>query len=248
MDLYGDRGFPPGAELPPKKPKLLVSHTHAAFIEERRCLLEAYLMKMLTVPEVMRAHTFNDFLTDNKLPYVVEVETSTQQQQQQQNNDNSHHQSNGHETQHSHDMNHEQSESAAASALTLSEDAELTEICIPSTRIMSDHVLYQIDCTNCKKRRSFARWTVLKRFGQFFEMDQLVRASVPPQGSSAATERLLASLPTVPGKQSKLLFDHMEESFIEHRRLLLENYLHKMLRHPLAATNKHFLAFCGVSG
>ena len=54
----------------------------------------------------------------------------------------------------------------------------MTGISIPAVRKMSDHVLYQIDVSNERKRRSFRKWTVLKRFGQFFTLDQVVNFSL----------------------------------------------------------------------
>ena len=71
--------------------------------------------------------------------------------------------------------------------------------------------------------------------------DQLLHNEIPESQSY-----LHATLPAVPGKQSKIFFDHMEESFIEHRRLLLENYLKKMITHEWGAKNRHFLNFLGV--
>ena len=41
----------------------------------------------------------------------------------------------------------------------LPEDVEVTHVCIPATRTMSDHVLYQIELTNSRKRKSFSKWT-----------------------------------------------------------------------------------------
>jgi len=56
------------------------------------------------------------------------------------------------------------------------DDIEVTGVSIPATRQMSDHVLYQIDVVNSRKEKEYAKWTVLKRFGQFYEMDALVRS------------------------------------------------------------------------
>jgi hypothetical protein len=48
--------------------------------------------------------------------------------------------------------------------MELPEDIEVTDITIPTTRTMSDHVLYQLDVVNSRKRRTFQKWTVLKRY------------------------------------------------------------------------------------
>ncbi len=51
--------------------------------------------------------------------------------------------------------------------------SQVTHISIPSTRLMSDHVLYQVHMSNMRKRQSFSRWTVLKRYGQFYNLDSV---------------------------------------------------------------------------
>lgn len=123
----------------------------------------------------------------------------------------------------------------------IADDAEVTGVCIPQTRLMSDHVLYQVDVSNARKRKTFSKWTVLKRFGQFFDLDAALRAEY------AEDYATLNSLPASPTRQSKLLYDHMDPHFIEHRRVLLENYLNKLLNMPVIAKNPTFLAFLGVS-
>jgi len=123
----------------------------------------------------------------------------------------------------------------------LPEDVEVTGITIPATRTMSDHVLYQIDVTNDHKRKSYSKWTVLKRFTQFFEMDAAVRAAF------AENLELSAKLPPPPERKTKLFNDHMDEVFIEQRRVILENYLNKMLEVPEVVRAKEFLTFLGVN-
>jgi len=196
---YG-KSLPIGTDLPPKKIKLFTSHVSASFIEERRCLLEAFLRKLLSVKEVARSEPFLSFVNSNK----VEKEEDTKE-------------------------------------VDLPDDVEITGVSIPATRTMSDHVLYQIDIINSRKRKSFAKWTVLKRFQQFYEMDQLVRTDF------IENLDLLEQLPPSPRREAKLLADHMDENFIEQRRVLLENYLQKMLRILPVVHNQHFLAFLGVN-
>jgi hypothetical protein len=60
------KALPAGCELPPKKIKLFQSHTDAEFIEERRCLLEAYLKKLLTVEKLSKGEAFMKFLAADK--------------------------------------------------------------------------------------------------------------------------------------------------------------------------------------
>merc|ERR1712244_218309 len=103
------------------------------------------------------------------------------------------------------------------------EDQEVTNIVIQSTRKMSDHVLYQICVSNSHKRASFRAWTVLKRFTQFYEMDLKLRGVIQTQSPD-----LLQKLPPPPTRKVKLVHDHMDDDFIEERRVFLENYLSKL--------------------
>ena len=100
--------------------------------------------------------------------------------------------------------------------------------------------LAQVDVSNAKKRKTFSKWTVLKRFGQFYDLDAQLRLDF------GEDESILSILPASPQRQSKLLYDHMEAHFIEHRRVLLEHYLVKLLNIPPVAKNVNFLAFLGV--
>ncbi len=123
----------------------------------------------------------------------------------------------------------------------LPEDVEITEISIPATRVMSDHVLYTIDLVNERKRKTYSKWTVLKRFTQIYEMDVKLRESLQED------EDALETLPPAPQRKVKLLFDHMDASFIESRRILLQNYLKKLIRCPVAIRSTIVLEFLGVT-
>lgn len=198
------KNLPAGCVLPGKAPKLFVSHVSKEFIEERRCLLEAYLKKLNTVKEVVDSHNvWLGFLsTDRKGNVENDVRDAEED---------------------------------------LPEDVEITGITIPATRQMSDHVLFQIDVQNARKRKTFSKWTVLKRFGQFYEMDSAVRLAFAPH------PEILEELPAPPARKAKLLHDHMDGEFIEQRRVLLENYLNSMLRNHNVVRNSAFLMFLGVS-
>lgn len=119
-------------------------------------------------------------------------------------------------------------------------DAEVTDVCIPGTRQMSDHVLYQIDVSNERKRKTFSKWTVLKRFGQFYEMDKALRAGF------ADDPAFLETMPPPPERKSKLMRDHTDTRFIEERRALMENYLRKLVRIERVVKDDGFLQFLGV--
>jgi hypothetical protein len=122
------------------------------------------------------------------------------------------------------------------------DDIEITGVSIPATRQMSDHILYQIDIVNCRKEKEYAKWTVLKRFGQFYEMDSLVRSSL-----SDKHPQLLSSLPSPPERKLKLFNDHSDANFVEQRRVLLENYLQKMVEIDEVVRDKNLLSFLGVN-
>lgn len=123
---------------------------------------------------------------------------------------------------------------------SMPEDVEITGVTIPATRTMSDHVLYQIDLENNKKRQSFSRWTVLKRFGQIYDMDAQLRAEF------AGQLHILSAMPQLPARQVKIMTNHLDQAFVESRRVLLENYLSKMLRVVDVVRNRTFLTFLGV--
>jgi len=208
-DMNG-KALPAGCELPPKKIKWFTSHTDAEFIEERRCLLEAYLKKVLSVEKLGKSESLVKFLTSDKEGKEEAVDQKAGADKR-------------------------------TNGVTADEDVEVTGVSIPSHRTMSDHVLYQIDVVNNKKRKTFSKWTVLKRFGQFYEMDAAVR------GDFVGKPDILATLPAAPQRRTKLLNDHLDAGFVEQRRVLLENYLQRMLENAHAVRDKHFLGFLGVT-
>jgi len=125
---------------------------------------------------------------------------------------------------------------------TFSDDVEITSISVPGVRFMSDHVLYMIDCENIKLRKSFSTWTVMKRYNQFHELDSQLREDFQH------SPYFLSTLPTPPQRQLKLLVDHNDEHFVQHRRVLLEHYLQQLIKIPQVAKNQHFLHFLGIGG
>jgi len=197
-------GLPTNLDLPPKKYKLFTSHISPQFIEERRCLLENYLRKLLTSPDLAKNEMLLKFLTTDKCSDITQT-------------------------------------SEIKSSEEMPDDVEITGVTIPATRSMSDHILYQIDVVNSRKRKSFSKWTVLKRFGQFYEMDCAVRASFVDRSE------ISNAMPAPPQRRAKLFNDHMDTSFVDQRRVLLENYLQKMLSIVDVVRNKDFLTFLGVN-
>lgn len=120
-------------------------------------------------------------------------------------------------------------------------DVEVTSVGVPSTRAMTDHVLYQIDVVNCHKRKTFSKWTVLKRFTQVHQMDAEMRETLATESPSVVSQ-----LPPCPPRQVKIFFDHMDDAFIEQRRALLQNYFNRLIRIPTVVRHPMLLNFLGV--
>lgn len=71
---------------------------------------------------------------------------------------------------------------------------------------MSDHILYQVNVVNQKKRKTFNSWTVLKRFGQFHEMDHAVRQNLSDK------PQVIAQLPPLPPRKGETPLDSVSAS------------------------------------
>jgi len=121
------------------------------------------------------------------------------------------------------------------------ESQEITSIRIPTTRKMSDHMLYKIDYYNSRKAEDFRNWTTLKRFGQFFDMDNALR-----EWAKINQPELLIKMPSPPQRRSKVIVDHLSKKFVEERRALLENYMNKLLQLPQIANSDIFMDFAGI--
>lgn len=80
----------------------------------------------------------------------------------------------------------------------------------------------------------------MKRYSQFYDMDTAVRTAF------ATNFEVLNSMPAAPARQAKLLTDHMDNTFVEQRRVLLENYLSKMIKVEAVVRHPVFLLFLGV--
>jgi hypothetical protein len=193
--------LPAGCQLPPKRPKVIISHTDPQFVEERRVLLEFYSRKMNTVREVATNDAFRSFFNTDALDHIVHVPDDI---------------------------------------FPFPDDAEITSVSIPSTRRMSDHVLYHLDLSNHFRRRSFQQWSVLKRFTQFHSLEAQLRQEMAEQ------PYLLSTLPQCPSRHVKWAIDHSDAHFIEHRRVLLEDWMNKMIKVPQVAKHPLFLTFCGI--
>eukprot|EP01084_Bolivina_argentea_P049468 90969_1 len=115
-------------------------------------------------------------------------------------------------------------------------EQKVHKIVIDKTRKMSDHVLYQVYVSD-----SYNNWIMLKRFDQFAKMDCALRGYLQKNNTE-----ILRKLPVSPPKKMKMFFDHMEDDFIEQRRVLMENYCQKLLRFPVVVAYPPFCVFFGV--
>lgn len=211
LECVNEHGLPAGAELPGKKLKIWVPHDEPSHVKERELLLENYLKKLVSVKDVAESDLFVGFLCTDKVNLPAEVRGLEPCK-----------------------------EDLSDVSDRLPEDVEVTSITIPTVRIMPDHVLYQVDVTNERKRKSFQKWTVLKRFQQFADLDSKIREEF------VDNLRLLEDLPSLPDKFSKLLYDHMDDHFIEQRRVLLEHFLQRlMITNPIYYSS-NFLSFLGI--
>eukprot|EP01083_Nonionella_stella_P060659 158288_1 len=212
--------------IPAKHYKWFTDHTKSSFIEKRRALLDNYVKKLIQTANVNSSQcVVNFFHNDKSAQSVIEKEEiiNTIQDNEEHKGDNS-------------DKAHRLSDE-----WDFPKDQEITNIIIQSTRKMTDHVLYQICVSNSHKRASFRAWTVLKRFTQFYDMDLQLRATIEIE-----SPHLIDKLPPAPTRKFKFVHDHMDDDFIEERRVLLQNYLSKLLRFPEVAKNEDFLGFLGV--
>jgi hypothetical protein len=112
---------------------------------------------------------------------------------------------------------------------------EVAEVWIPSVKEMSDHTLFQIHCANGDKNRTeMSEWVALKRYADFVELDEKIKEAYP---------LLKPHLPPLPDKALRVWQDHTDPKFIEERKLLLENYLKKMIRIEQIVNDRYFLRF-----
>jgi len=116
---------------------------------------------------------------------------------------------------------------------------EVSEVYIGAVKQMSDHTLFQIYCANGEKgkRGELNEWVSLKRYADFGDLDEELREEFKNNPS------LLAILPPLPAKATKMLTDHNDPAFVEERKLLLDNYLKRMIRIREVINHKLMLRF-----
>ena len=193
--------------LPDKHYKWITDHTNPKFIEARRALLDNYCKKLIKTPNINTSQFVINFFhlknndnnnSDNNGASSGKEEKDTN------NNDNP---SNINDDSNNNDT------SLISTSYEYPDDQEITSVKIDSTRKMTDHVLYQITLSNSHARSSDSEsrtWTVLKRFGQFYEMDVALRKSIEQDNYG-----LIDKLPPRPERHYKFYYDHMDDNFIE---------------------------------
>ena len=194
--------------FPPKQVKILFSHASKEFIDERKVLLNNYLKKCISFPEIGKCKEFSDFFTSDRIDGDLDTPL--------------------------------RNPFYVPSLQEMPDDVEVTDVTISSVRYMHDHVLFQCDVLNIRKRKTFQNWTVLKRFGQFHDMDTLLREDFKGHA-------IVNYLPTLPSRKLKLLENHLDPAFVEIRRALLEHYIKYLIRMTEAIRNKHVLEFLGAA-
>ena len=228
--------------LPAKHYKWFTDHTKPSFIEKRRALLDNYVKKLIKAKGVNSSQcVVNFFHNDKQAEEVIRKRTIQQEARLKREEEEEEEHEEEEEEQKQKQKEKQKREHRLSDEYDFPQDQEVTNIVIQSTRKMTDHVLYQICVSNSHKRSSFRAWTVLKRFTQFYEMDIKLRAGLQIQSPDT-----LPKLPPAPSRKLKFVHDHMDDDFIEERRVLLENYLSKLLRFPQVVQNEDFLEFLGV--
>jgi len=211
--------------FPTKKYKLLTNHMNPRFIATRRVLLNNYLQTVITIPELARSPMFMDFVLPDEDDIFEQDSVSFKT-----------HDKAASDYKHNNVDNLSDSDS----------EEEVTSVSIPKAQIVRNHyVVYRINVTNVRKRKSFSQWTVLKRFTDFYRFDWQFRQAINEKYLGKLHD-LYKSLPTFPPKRNKLFVDHLDRNFIEYRRLLLEQYLKAMLCVPELSNHRYLREFLDV--
>jgi hypothetical protein len=109
---------------------------------------------------------------------------------------------------------------------------------VNATIVKNQYVVYQVNAVNIKKRASFARWTLLKRFSDFTKLHESLVAAI-------TTPSILQQLPPLPPKQMKQVIDHFHPRFVEKRRILLDLFMRTCISIQPICDHPLFLQFVG---
>eukprot|EP01084_Bolivina_argentea_P290476 498962_1 len=125
------------------------------------------------------------------------------------------------------------------------ENDEITACSIKQAQVLKhDHTIYQIHVENKNiAEEDYAQWTVMKRFLDFTTFDNELRTAIINDYPNE-----ISLLPPLPPKYMKILVDHLDQTFIEKRRLLLQAYIQRLCKYPLLRRHDFTLKFFQVSG
>lgn len=229
----------PGKSLP-----FLTDHFETMFVSQRRTLLSNYLWRLGKSPVYGRHDALLEFLTPNTYdtpvaadPKEFKIKTPIPKSP----------------TRKSYNESYVVTSAAAgesdlyqqylnASLGFESATEELTAVTVPAAQILrNDHVVYQVNVQNDRKRRTFSKWTVLKRFQEFFTLDTEIRECL------FGRPEVLAKMPPLPTRSVKVIVNHLNTRFIEERRLLLDLYLKRIVSITEVASLPVTLDFLGCS-
>jgi len=262
--------------FPEKRVKLFTDHLDEHFIENRRILLENYLQKILQHRYLRHQEQFVQFLVpdideqlDTKSVPEQKQEHSQKPSQTTQIVDDEDHGGDEdltnavdedidskleeHSTTKKTSENGKPSEIEAMTNhflsiknvkfLGLDKDDEITACRIPSAQILKhDHAIFQIHVENENiDDEDHCRWTVMKRFCDFSDFENELRLSIMNDYPHE-----VSLLPPLPPKYFKMVTDHLDETFIEKRRLLLQGFLQSICKHRLLRRHQVTLKFLQV--
>lgn len=247
--------------FPSKQFKILTDHLNDNFIEMRRSLIENYMQKLLNIRRVRNCSLVLRFLAPTNEHSVEQisfkdsifeadkVKQSTASPALVDNDDVPSSDNDNNNT------NTEPKVSGAASPVkqtgnkkisdifnndekATSASEEVTNVHVRCAQIVrNDHVVYQIDVENVYRRASFAKWTVLKRYQDFFTLDAKLRAKYE------TNEAMLKKLPILPERKFKFAINHLQRRFIEERRITLDVYCKALIRIPEVVDMDEILEF-----
>eukprot|EP00477_Mikrocytos_mackini_P000270 GAHX01000284.1.p2 GENE.GAHX01000284.1~~GAHX01000284.1.p2 ORF type:complete len:302 (-),score=47.33 GAHX01000284.1:1763-2632(-) len=121
--------------------------------------------------------------------------------------------------------------SALKSSL-LNQNQMINSINIENFYTIDDTTYYEIKLSN-----SSFTWNVWHRFSEFSDLHKTLKDSV-----NLVSGRDLV-LPAFPAKQSKILFDHLEYSFIKRRQIQLNQYLNQLRKIVIVNASTTFRNF-----
>lgn len=221
--------------LPPfpfKQPKIFVDHTNKQFIETRRRLLENFLQKILEHEDFRYFESFITFL----LPPENEVAIPRKDPVP-----SSHEASSGRLTRKK--RKKKSRYRFGTDMIEVSELDEITGVEVRKSQVLkNDHTVFHVHVLNENKPKPYQQWTSLKRYQDFDKFQLSLKKQIADRYPAC-----LKFLPAIPKKSSKLLRDHLDPTFIERRRLLLDVWCKNLVKYPVFRRHAAVLEFFSAS-